>query len=135
MSHFESCLNRRIWRSKKVVQVVQIRVGGGEYLDKIQKNSYFFVKPSLIKYRRGAFVTQYRFRLWEPSFGFFPSVFWWITFLVELKGSKLFITSYLLSTFAKSFFDKYRELERQWFLSEWNKINFSSTHNRQNIFL
>ena len=39
-------------------------------------------------------------------------------FLMELKGSKLFITSYLLSTFAKSFFDKYWELEGQGFLSE-----------------
>ena len=55
-------------------------------------------------------------------------------FLMELKGSKLFITSYLLSTFAKSFFDKYWELEGQEFLSEWDKINFSSTH-RKNIFL
>ena len=38
------------WRSKKVVRVVQIRgTGGGENLDKIQKNSYFFFgRPSLI---------------------------------------------------------------------------------------
>ena len=55
---------------------------------------------------------------------------------MELKGSKLFITLYLLSTFAKSFFDKYWELEGQIFLSEWDKIKFSSTHNRKkNIFL
>ena len=39
------------WRSKKVVQVVQIGGRGRGNLDKIQKNSYFFfVKPSLIHF-------------------------------------------------------------------------------------
>ena len=43
MSHFECHLNRHFWRSKKVVQVAQIRGrGGGGHLDKIQTNSYFF---------------------------------------------------------------------------------------------
>ena len=41
MSHFECHLSRRYWRSKKVVQVVQIR--GREVIwTKIQKNSSFF---------------------------------------------------------------------------------------------
>ena len=38
MSHFECHLNRRFWRSKKVVQ---IGGRGGGNLDKIQKNSSF----------------------------------------------------------------------------------------------
>ena len=43
MSHFECRLDQRFWRSKKVVQVVQIGgMGGGGNLDKIQKNSTFF---------------------------------------------------------------------------------------------
>ena len=45
MIHFKCRLNQRFWRSKKVVQVVQIggRLAGGEgNLDKIQKNSSFF---------------------------------------------------------------------------------------------
>ena len=33
-------------RSKKVVQVVQIRGGGRGNLDKIQKNSYFFFRET-----------------------------------------------------------------------------------------
>ena len=41
MSVFECRLNRRFWRSKKVVQVVHIGVWGGN-VDKIQKNSSFF---------------------------------------------------------------------------------------------
>ena len=46
----DPCLNFLAhWRSKKVVQVVQIREGGRGNLDKIQNNSYFFFgKPSLI---------------------------------------------------------------------------------------
>ena len=49
MNHFECRLNRRFWRSKKVVQVVQIGGRGGGYLDIIQKKSnFFFVKPSRI---------------------------------------------------------------------------------------
>ena len=48
MSHFNCRLNRRSWRSKKVVQVV--RIGGrgamGGNLDKIQKNGNFFFRET-----------------------------------------------------------------------------------------
>ena len=48
MSHFECCLNRHFWRSKKLYKLSKLGRGGGN-LDKIQKNSnFFFVKPSLI---------------------------------------------------------------------------------------
>ena len=44
MSHFESCLKRRFFVIKKVLEVIQIRGRGwgGGNLDKIQKNSSFF---------------------------------------------------------------------------------------------
>ena len=42
MSHFECRLNRRFWRSKKVVRVLQIGGRGGGNLDEIQKGSNFF---------------------------------------------------------------------------------------------
>ena len=43
MSHFECRLNPHFWRSKKVVQVVQIGGRGrGGNLDKIQKDGSFF---------------------------------------------------------------------------------------------
>ena len=44
MSHFEFHLNRRFWRSKKVVQVVQIRGrGGGEVIwTKSKRRATFF---------------------------------------------------------------------------------------------
>ena len=50
MSHFEWRLNQRFWRSKKVVQVVQIRGrgGGGEGIwTKSKRTATFFGWPSL----------------------------------------------------------------------------------------
>ena len=41
MSHFECCLYRRFWRSKKVVEVVQIGGRGGNFYE-IQKKSSIF---------------------------------------------------------------------------------------------
>ena len=53
MSHFESRLNQRFWRSKKIVQVVQIggKGAGGGDLDEIQKIAAFSwdVVPNNIK--------------------------------------------------------------------------------------
>ena len=51
MSHFECPLNRRFWRSKTVVQVVQIagEGGGGVIWTKSKRTATFFVKPSLSK--------------------------------------------------------------------------------------
>ena len=43
ISHFECRLNRRFWRSKKVVQVVQ---GEGGNWTKSKRTAAFFGKPS-----------------------------------------------------------------------------------------
>ena len=49
MSHFECRLNRRFWRSKKVVKVLQIGVRGSKEMiwTKSKRTATFFVKPSL----------------------------------------------------------------------------------------
>ena len=46
MSHFECCLNRRFWRSKKVVQVVQF--GGRGNLDKSNSTPPAYKSPAPI---------------------------------------------------------------------------------------
>ena len=57
MSHFECRLNQRFWRSKKVVQVVQIGVrgGGGEVIwTKSKRTAAFFREtfPKLTNFQR-----------------------------------------------------------------------------------
>ena len=50
MSNVECRLNQRFWRSKKVVQVVQIggrEVGGDVIWTKSKDEQRFFVRPSL----------------------------------------------------------------------------------------
>ena len=53
MSHFECRLNRRFWRSKKVVQVVQIgeRGGGAEVIwTKSKRTAAFFSETVPVKH-------------------------------------------------------------------------------------
>ena len=58
MSHFECRLNQRFWRSIKVVQVVQIGGRGRGNLDKIQKNSYFFLET--VPYKTNQIFAHWR---------------------------------------------------------------------------
>ena len=54
MSHFECRLSRRFWRSKKVVQVVQIGGRGGEVIwTKSKRTESFFREtfPNQVVYR------------------------------------------------------------------------------------
>ena len=51
MSHFECRLNRRFWRSKKVVQVVQI--GGTVSFDFVSGKSMLDLMQKVAKVRKG----------------------------------------------------------------------------------
>ena len=50
MSHFECRLNLRFWRSKKLYKFSKLGGGGGN-LNKIQKNSHYFLRRTSLKIR------------------------------------------------------------------------------------
>ena len=52
MSHFECRLNQRFWRSKKVVQSVQIGGRGEVIWTKSKRTATFFVKLSLSQFNQ-----------------------------------------------------------------------------------
>ena len=127
MSHFECRLNRGFWRSKKVVQVVQIwgrGAGGGGNLDKIQKNNnFFFVKPSLRTTCVLCCVLKERLRKVK---GRVKAVPWCWEVLWRLANAATFSTKYVLTE--EVFFNRSRI-----FLLKQNRLLAGLVGERDNL--